>query len=121
MTYDINHDRLTLWIPYTDPRTVLWYGRTPTLDQVRAACDVDEVRYSAGLDRFLSASLYPGSTLYVLHPDQTPKIENNKGVVRIDTSKLASAIERARVVKTEYEIGMIRRANAVSVGLSVPI
>ncbi len=116
MTYDIARDHLVLWVPYTDPRTVLWYGRTPTFEQCKAASDVDEVRYIAGLGRFLCASLYPGCTMYVLHPDQTPKLENTKGIVRIDTHKLAPAIERARVVKTDYEIAMIRRANAVSVG-----
>lgn len=114
LTYDISRDHLILWIPYTDPKTVLWFGSTPSVDDCKAASDVDDVRLANGLERFLYTSLSPGSTLYVLHPDQKPKLENTKGVVHIDTSKLLPAIDAARVVKTDYEVAMIRRANAVS-------
>ncbi|KAL2024407.1 hypothetical protein VTK56DRAFT_8218 [Thermocarpiscus australiensis] len=114
VTYDIWSDHLILWIPYTDPKTVLWYGTTPTIEQCKAASDVDDVRYIAGLNRYLCAALDPGDTLYVLHPDQAPRLESARGAVRIDATKLAPAADRARVVKTDYEIAMIRRANAVS-------
>ncbi|KAK4171933.1 peptidase M24, structural domain-containing protein [Triangularia setosa] len=114
VTYDLHRDHLILWIPYTDPRTILWYGRTPTLEEVKASTDVDEVRYVAGVNRYICASLTPGASIYVLHPDQAPQLESPKGVVQIDTHSLRPAIENARVVKTDYEIAQIRRANAVS-------
>jgi len=114
VTYDVARDHLILWIPYTDPRTILWYGSTPTIDECKATSHVDDVRYLAGLDRFLVAALTPGSTLYVLSPDQAPRLESTKGVVHIDTHRLLPAINAARVIKSDYEIAMIRRANAVS-------
>ncbi|KAK4457464.1 putative Xaa-Pro aminopeptidase [Cladorrhinum samala] len=114
VTYDIARDHLILWIPYTDPRTILWYGSTPTIDECKAASHVDDVRYLAGLERSLVAALTPGSTLYVLSPDQAPRLESTKGVVHIDTHRLLPAINSARVIKSDYEIAMIRRANAVS-------
>ncbi|KAK4163447.1 putative Xaa-Pro aminopeptidase [Cladorrhinum sp. PSN259] len=114
VTYDIARDHLILWIPYTDPRQILWYGSTPTIDECKAAMAVDDVRYLAGLERFLVAALTPGSTLYVLSPDQAPRLESTKGVVHIDTHRLLPAINNARVIKSDYEIAMIRRANAVS-------
>ena len=120
VTYDIRNDDLVLWIPYTDPRMVLWYGKTPTLKECQAASDVDEVRYISALPEFLCSALTPGSTLYILHPGQGPALENSGKVVRIDSTSLAPAIERARVIKTGYEIAMIRRANAVSVS-SLPL
>ncbi|KAK4237913.1 hypothetical protein C8A03DRAFT_34108 [Achaetomium macrosporum] len=113
-TYDIGRDYLILWIPCTDPRTILWYGRTPTPEQCLANSDVDDVRYISALNETLCASLSPGSTLYALHPDQVPRLEHCRGTVHLDTGKLAPAIERARVIKTDYEVAMIRRANAVS-------
>lgn len=116
VTYDIARDHLILWVPYMDPRNVLWYGRTPSIDDCREISAVDDVRYISGLDRFLYTALSPGSTLFVLHPEQTPKLESTKGVVHIDTVKLRPAIDAARVIKTEYEVAMIRRANAISVG-----
>ncbi|KAK3313891.1 peptidase M24, structural domain-containing protein [Apodospora peruviana] len=114
VTYDIARDILILWIPYTDPRSALWYGTTPSIEECKAAYAVDDVRHAAGLERFFSRTLSPGSTLFVLDPDQTPKLTNTKGVVHIDTAKLRPAIEAARVIKTDYEVAMIRRANAVS-------
>ncbi|KAL2262421.1 hypothetical protein VTK26DRAFT_1371 [Humicola hyalothermophila] len=114
VTYNISNDSLILWIPYTDPKTVLWYGKTPTPEESKAASDVDEVRYISGLFEFLCANLFPGMTLYILHPGQTPRFENPGSLVRIDSKSLGPAIERARVIKTDYEIAMIRRANAVS-------
>ncbi|KAK3692368.1 peptidase M24, structural domain-containing protein [Podospora appendiculata] len=114
ITYDIARDHLILWIPYTDPKTVLWYGSTPSIEACKAASHVDDVRYSTGLERFLYVALSPGITLYVLEPNQKPKIGTTKGVVHIDTSKLRLAIDAARVVKTDYEVAMIRRANAIS-------
>lgn len=116
VTYDIARDHLVLWIPYTNPRAVLWYGRTPSPKECIAAIDVDEVRYSTGLDKFLHATLRPGSTLYVLNEAQKPKLRRAEGEVHIDSRSLAPAIERARVTKTDYEVAMIRQANAVSVG-----
>lgn len=114
LTYDVARDYLILWIPYTDPRNVLWFGRTPSIEECKAVSAVDDVRYVSGLDKFLYAALPPGSTLFVIHPDQAPKLESTKGVVHIDTMRLKPAMDQARVVKTDYEVAMIRRANAIS-------
>ncbi|KAK3938340.1 peptidase M24, structural domain-containing protein [Diplogelasinospora grovesii] len=117
VTYDLRSDQLILWIPCTDPRTVLWYGRTPTLGEVKEKVDVDDVRYIKGLAKYLYVAVAgSGQTLYVLHEDQAPRFENGrvKGTITIDTSKLKPAMDAARVVKSNYEVSMIRRANAVS-------
>src|SRR4051812_23211313 len=72
VTYDIARDHLILWIPYIDPRNILWYGRGPSIAECKAATNVDDVRYASTLDRYLYAALSPGSTLFVLNPDQRP-------------------------------------------------
>jgi Xaa-Pro dipeptidase len=74
----------------------------PPPEQFLAASDVDDVRYISALDQFLLASLEPGSVLFALHPNQVPRLENPNGPVCIDTTRLAPAIGRARVIKSDY-------------------
>jgi Xaa-Pro dipeptidase len=93
---------------------VLWYGRTPTREQCWASSDVDDVRYISALNRTLCASLSSETILYVLRANQAPELPCRR-FVHLDSEHLLPAIERARVIKTDYEIAMIRRANAVSV------
>ncbi|KAK4252331.1 peptidase M24, structural domain-containing protein [Corynascus novoguineensis] len=116
VTYDIACDYLVLWIPRVEPRKVLWFGRTPTIEQCKAASHVDDVRYIDGLEQSLCRVIHPGCTIYALHPSLVPKIGHAKVTVVIDTTQLQPAIDEARVVKTDYEIALIRRANAVSSG-----
>lgn len=113
VTYEIARDRLTLWIPYVEPRQVLWYGSTPSAAKAMELYDVDEVRYSSQLDKFLDGSIKPSTTLYVLHADQTP-MSMTRDSAKINHSRLRPAMDRARSVKDAYEIAMIRRANDVS-------
>ncbi|KAF3043566.1 hypothetical protein E8E11_008104 [Didymella keratinophila] len=45
MTYDIQHDTLSLFIPRIDPRRVIWNGRGSTLAEAVERYDIDEVYY----------------------------------------------------------------------------
>lgn len=136
MTYEIQRDRLILWIPFVEPRQVLWYGATPDAPAALGLYDVDDVRYTNDLPRFLAAHLGPSATLFALHRSQTPRYlfaderrlgdaaaadeggdvlfppERKPGA--IDVVSLKPAMDRARVVKDEYEIALIRRANDIS-------
>ncbi len=82
-----------------------------------AASRLDAVRDIGDLGWGLPQAIAgrPGITIYALHHDQAPKLDDAKDSVHIDTANLKPAIERARVIKTPYEIALIRRANAVSV------
>ncbi|OHE93798.1 metallopeptidase family M24 [Colletotrichum orchidophilum] len=117
VTYELASDRLILWIPYVEPRQVLWFGSTPGIAECLRRFDVDDVRYTTQLNKFLYRHLSPGSTLYVLHADQVPlhgDFYQAAADVRIDLTSLQTAADQARVVKTEYEVAMIRKAAAVS-------
>ncbi|EGO57853.1 hypothetical protein NEUTE1DRAFT_63132 [Neurospora tetrasperma FGSC 2508] len=128
VTYDIPRQELILWIRRNDPRLSLWYGTTPSIDESKSKSDVSDVRYIDGLTAYLHAVLTPetggGGPLYVLSPDQLPKLSPSppqysffKGLhgtgsrgLKIDTTSLLPAIEAARVIKTPHEISRIRRA-----------
>lgn len=122
VTYDIEDDYLVLWIPRIEPRKVLWYGRTPSLKQCKAASEVDDVQYITDLKRTLCSvlNLKATNTIYALHPDQVPRLDCVKGTVHFNTTKLKPAIDRARVIKTDHEIALIRRANAISASQPQP-
>ncbi|KAL7932108.1 peptidase M24, structural domain-containing protein [Trichoderma chlorosporum] len=113
VTYEIRTDVLILWIPYVEPRQVLWFGSTPDTAKAKQLYDVDEVRYSSQLPKFLESRLTSTTTLYVLHEDQAPTGAKDMRV-KINHWMLQPAMDRARCIKDEYEIAMIRRANDVS-------
>ncbi|KAL1875753.1 hypothetical protein VTK73DRAFT_9814 [Phialemonium thermophilum] len=116
VTYEIAQDRLILWIPYTDPRQTLWYGTTPGIDDCKAVSEVDQVFWVSELDKYLQGyfTTYPNTTLFALHAGQVPRLPPGSAPVEIDAIRLHSAMDAARVVKTDYEVALIRRANAVS-------
>ncbi|EFX03974.1 peptidase [Grosmannia clavigera kw1407] len=57
VTYDLASDNLVLWVPYIDPRQVLWYGSGPKIEECKQAVDIDDVRYVQDLDGFLRKRL----------------------------------------------------------------
>ncbi|KAH7308185.1 putative Xaa-Pro aminopeptidase [Stachybotrys elegans] len=116
VTFELATDRLTLWIPFVEPRQILWFGSTPDASRAMELYDVDEVRYTSQLPKFLHANLGPSSpTLYILHPNQAPHVATlPRGSYRVDFLSLQPAMDRARVVKTDYEVDLIRHANAIS-------
>lgn len=103
-----------LWIPYSDPKQLLWFGRYPSPDECRRAADVDDVRFVSGLGSFLESALLSRQTLFVLHEDQIPAAGRGRHADSVDTRRLQPAMDAARVVKDGYEIALVRRANAVS-------
>ncbi|KAI1184440.1 peptidase M24, structural domain-containing protein [Nemania serpens] len=117
VTYDIEADKLTLWIPYTPPATILWFGTTPSPEDCLARSDVHDVRYTSLLSEYLTSRLAKVKTLYVLRSSQMPKFAEFDGLkprLFIDTTSLQPVMDEARVIKCDYEIDMIRKANAVS-------
>lgn len=117
VTYDIEADKLTLWIPYTPPATILWFGNTPSPEDCLARSDVHDVRYTSLLSEYLTSRLAKVKTLYVLRSSQLPKFaefDSLKPRLYIDITSLQPVMDEARVIKCAYEIDMIRKANAVS-------
>ncbi|KAI1173900.1 Creatinase/aminopeptidase [Nemania sp. FL0916] len=117
VTYDIEADKLTLWIPYTPPATILWFGNTPSPEECLAKSDVHDVKYINSQSEYLASRLAKVKTLYVLRPSQMPnlaELDKLKPRLYIDTTSLQPVMDEARVIKSDYEIDMIRKANAVS-------
>ncbi|KAI1769169.1 hypothetical protein GGR53DRAFT_517382 [Hypoxylon sp. FL1150] len=117
VTYDIAADKLTLWIPFTPPATILWFGNTPSPEDCLTKSDVHDVKYIGELASYLGARLATVKTLYALRPSQLPRFEGfeqMKPSIKVDVTSLQPAIDEARLIKSDYEIAMIRRANDIS-------
>ena len=117
LTYDLATETLILWIPYVEPRQILWYGRTPTPKECLSRLDVTDVHYISHLTPYIKQTLLSSRTptLYVLHPSQQPPLTLSAARgIRVDAGALRPAMDAARVIKTDYEVAMVRKANAVS-------
>merc|ERR1712000_111084 len=86
-----------------------------TAEDAAKKYDVDEVKYSDEVNDVLSsfASANASATVYAIENqiDASVKIDVFKSK---DLKEVKKAIEEARVIKDEYEIAMIRKANQIS-------
>lgn len=115
MTYELARDKLTLWIPFVEPRQALWFGNVPSASKAATLFDVDEVRYRKELPKFFKVN--SSITLFILHKSQIPRVlplEASGERPTVDSASLQPAMDRARVIKDRYEIALIRKANAIS-------
>jgi Xaa-Pro dipeptidase len=117
LTYDIQHDTLSLFIPRIDERRVIWNGRGSTLAEALVKYDVDEVYYADEVSDYIKdwyhCSRNTGS-LFVLHQTQSAKSLNRNRHEAIDTTSLQPAMNLARMIKDEHEIKLIQKANDIS-------
>lgn len=113
--YDIANSRSTLFIPDVDPDDVIWSGEPITPAEAKEIYDVDEVKYVSHLNPELVklGKASSKSTVFAIQG------QVSEGVTFIefenkDFEALKPAIEVARVVKDEYEVAMMRKANHIS-------
>jgi len=118
VTYNLKTDRLNLWVPRVNPREALYFGKQPTLAEIRETTDVDGIGLVCELAEFLQRELRPAVPLFVLHHSHIPKSclpsDRRYRTVSVDETHLQPAMDAARVIKTDFEIAQIRQANVVS-------
>ena len=115
LTYDIQHDTLSLFIPRIDERRVIWYGKGPTLAEALVKYDIDEVYYSDEVSDYIIDWYHHSCNkgkLYMLHTPSKSPITNRHEP--IDSVSLQPAMNVARMIKDEHEIKLIRKANDIS-------
>ncbi|KAF2011098.1 hypothetical protein BU24DRAFT_466827 [Aaosphaeria arxii CBS 175.79] len=122
LTYDTDIDRLVLYIPRIDPRKALYNGRGSTRAEALQKYDIDDVHYVDELPRAIKYwQDYHSGSVYALHPSQFPPAgkESRRGMdltpsTRFDAVWLQPAMNRARIIKDEHEIKLIKKANDIS-------
>ncbi|KAF2431353.1 putative Xaa-Pro aminopeptidase pepP [Tothia fuscella] len=120
-TYDIPKDKLTLFIPPIDPEEVIWSGLPISPEEAMKTFDVDAVLLTTEVNPYLADGKLTSQTmLYAIHEQVSEHITFlNFGDK--DFILLKQAIEIARVVKDDYEIALIRHANAVSTAAHIEV
>ena len=113
MAYNIDDDYLVLFIPPIDPDSVIWSGLPLSPEDALKKYDVDEVLPSTEVNAFLGARGAPESSVWAIEGQVSDHVTflnfENK-----DMTLLKGAIEECRVVKDDYEIALITKANAIS-------
>lgn len=114
--YDMDADKSTLFIPPIDPDSVIWSGLPVSVDEAKQRWDVDEVKYTSSVNATLAhagSSKPKGSSVFAI-PDQ---VSEKVTFIQFDNknfSILKEAIEVTRVVKDEYELAIMAKANEIS-------
>lgn len=126
VTYNIQRDRLIAFIPPQNTGTnVIYNGFNPTRQEVEARSDFDQVALTNSLGDYLKHFAHREyGSIFALHKDQSPAgVATNLMQGRtpgylygcpVETSKLKGAMDAARVIKSPYEIKMMRKANSIS-------
>lgn len=112
--YDIETGHSTLFIPPIDPDSVIWSGLPLSVEEALTKYDVDAVLPSTELNPTLvRLGGRPKSTVFAIADrvsDEVTFLEfNNK-----DFTILGEAVDESRVIKDEYEIALIKKANEIS-------
>lgn len=113
--YDIASSKSILFIPPIDPDDVIWSGLPVSIDEALKLYDVDEVRLTTDVNPTLAGlgASSPNATVYAIAnqvSDHITLIEFEKK----DFTAVKDAIEVSRVVKDEFEVAQIRKANQIS-------
>jgi Xaa-Pro dipeptidase len=117
LTYNIGTDELTLYIPPINPDSVIWSGLPLSPSEALRVYDVDSVLPTTDINATLahSASSSKGGkpTVFAIGEQVSPEIVFQP-FSETDLSSLKGAIDITRVVKDEYEVALLRRANDIS-------
>lgn len=111
VTYDMERDYLTLYLPPIDEDDVMWSGLPISIDEAKAKYDVDDVRYSEP-DLTEDVLSFPSSEerpIYAIEGRMDRFLPFNQ-ILNV----LKDVIDDQRAKKDEYEVALIRHANKIS-------
>ncbi|KAL2145271.1 hypothetical protein VTI28DRAFT_7639 [Corynascus sepedonium] len=115
VVHDIDSSKTTLFIPPIDPDSVIWSGLPVSAQEALQKWDVDEVKYTNEINAELAhlAKQKTKSTVFAI-PGQVSEQTTFLGFDETNFAVLKEAIEVCRVVKDDFELALMAKANAVS-------
>lgn len=111
----MDSSKTTLFIPPIDPESVIWSGLPVSAEEAMQRYDVDDVKHTNELNAELArlGEQKEKSTVFAI-ANQVSEHVSFLAFRDTNFSILKEAIEVCRVVKDEYELALIAKANAVS-------
>ncbi|CZT51709.1 related to Probable Xaa-Pro aminopeptidase SS1G_06948 [Rhynchosporium secalis] len=124
VTFDISRDQLCAWIPPTaSGRSVIYNGSTPSREEIKAKYDFNHVDYIDRLDDYIKTFVHieRSPTVFLLHKYHEaffsrisrPSVDSKKKI-QFDSTRLILSMNASRVIKSSYEIKMIRKACSIT-------
>ncbi|KAF2748867.1 putative Xaa-Pro aminopeptidase [Sporormia fimetaria CBS 119925] len=121
LTYEMSTEKLTLFIPPVEPDEVIWCGLPMSTEQAKQKYEVDDVRTTTDINPYLTSSnTSPQTTIYAIANQVSDDI-TFLSYKEKDFTLLKPAIETGRVIKTPYEIALIRKANDISTAAHINV
>lgn len=109
LLYETAPERLTLYLPAIDYDDVMWSGMPTSVDEALAQFDVDQVKYAADIESDLA--LVEGEIHTI---DISEWSEPYKQHLTAGSKGLFHGLDEARLTKDAFEIGLMRKAAAIS-------
>lgn len=106
---NLNQPKIILVAPNVDPDHVMWLGLPDSLETLQEKYDVDQVIYANELDDLLKSA----SKVYTL-PITKTTISGVSYANDQERNALNVAFQEARIIKSEWEIEIMRKANKIS-------
>ncbi|KAL4923200.1 aminopeptidase P family protein [Aspergillus undulatus] len=116
LIYNIDSDQLTLFIPPISPDDVIWSGLPLSSAEAHERYDVDKVLGTPEVNATLSAIAASNgnkNTAFAIAEQISEGIKFD-GFSETNLNVLKGVIEKTRVVKDNYEIALLRKANEIS-------
>jgi Xaa-Pro dipeptidase len=114
LTYDISSNKLTLFIPPIEPDEVIWSGLPMSVKEAKEKYDVDDVKTTEEVNSHLASMETSAQSTVFAIPEQVSDNTTFLSFKAKNFELLKLAIETCRVTKSDYEIALIRKANAIS-------
>lgn len=118
LTYDVADEKLILYLPEVDNDDVVWSGLPMSLDEAKAAFDVDDVRYAPQLidelSTIASRIVFTVEDLSVEHELVVSAVNSKNISLKTADPLFLEALEEARLIKDEYELRLMRKASLIS-------
>ncbi|MDX1590918.1 MAG: aminopeptidase P family protein [Balneolaceae bacterium] len=109
---DIKKGDYHLFAPKRDSQYAVWHGRIKPEEEIKELYKPDHLHYDNQLLSVLK-ELDP-SVIYCLNEEQAELIEDLERCFKLESDTLSDAITYCRSIKTEYELGLMRKAAAVN-------
>ncbi|KAG7053055.1 xaa-Pro dipeptidase [Colletotrichum scovillei] len=117
LIYDIRKAHLTLFVPPINPEEIIWSGLPPSNEEILGKYDVDSVlsntELQSSLDFIGSQACQRETAIFTSGDHQRSGYKFPTETV-VDSTLLKEATDECRVIKDDYEIALMYKANIIS-------
>jgi Xaa-Pro dipeptidase len=111
--YKTSTEKLTLFLPDIDKEDIMWSGLPLSPENVLKDYDIDEVLYAKDVSEVLTSLKSNKFEIYTTDIDEYSEKSFSK-LVTAEDSDFFYALDEARMIKDEFEIGLMKHAATIT-------